>query len=90
MEGATNGCMSVYLLTSSSIIHWTDGRRSLYVFFLFYLSLPVKGLPELGELREVDALAAVLVALADQGLGLALAHGAANLNHFEIQKFSFN
>ena len=45
-----------------------------------YLSLAVESLPELGELREVDARAAVLVSLADQGLSLALAHGASDLN----------
>ena len=81
-------CLSINFFKHNSL----DRRKTEPLCFLLviYLSLAVESLPELGELREVDALAAVLVALADQGLGLALAHGAADLKYFEIQKFSFN
>ena len=65
----------------------------MYIYYtldklFIYLSLAVESLPELGELREVDARAAVLVSLADQGLSLALAHGASDLNEWAVKSLN--
>ena len=65
-----------------NLIDKTDGARRLGL--VIYLCLAMKSLPEKGKLCEVDALAPVLVALADQGLGLPLTHGATNLRNSKV------
>ena len=54
--------------------------------FQTHLALALDRGPELAELREVDALVAVLVRLMDETLSLALSHGPADLLH-ELPKF---